>query len=120
MRYIVLVLLNLPIILIALVNIVTQFKMEKISAARFRHQIILWMTILVLLIGSFPAYNYLNGNTLLDSSELSIFDIIQTTAIIYLIYIINNQRRKIEQNERLVRDLHQEISIKLSKDNAKS
>lgn len=114
MRYIILVLLNLPVILLALVNIVIQYKMKKISVNRFRHQIILWLVILVVLVASFPAYNYFAGKYILDSSELSLFDIVQTTAIIYMVYTLNNQRRRIEQNERVIRDLHQEISIKLA------
>ena len=100
--------------MLAMVNVLTQYKMKKISDRRFRHQIILWLIILVVLVSSFPIYNHLNGKPLLDSSELSSFDIIQTTAIIYMIYIINNHRRKIEYNERVIRDLHQEISIKLA------
>lgn len=114
MRYLLLALLNLPIILLAMINILTQYKMKKISANRFRHQTILWLVILFILVGSFPAYNYLTGKAILDSRALSSFDIVQTTAIIYMIYIINNHRRKIEQNERIIRDLHQEISIKLA------
>jgi hypothetical protein len=45
---------------------------------------------------------------------LSLFDIVQTTAIVLLFYIVNTQRQRIDQNERRVRDLHQELSIKLS------
>jgi len=115
MRYLILVLLNAPIIGLALLNIITQYKMKKASKARFRHQIILWGLILVALLCSFPFYNYLSDKPLLDSSELSLFDITETTAIIALIYIINSQRRRIERTEKIVRDLHQEISIKLSR-----
>jgi len=114
MRYIILVLLNLPIIVLAFVNIITQYKMKKVEPKRFRFQIIWWITILIVLVGSFPTYNILSGHPLLDSRELSAFDIVQTTAILYLIYIINDHRRKIETSERLIRDLHQEISIRLS------
>jgi hypothetical protein len=114
MRYLILVLLNLPVILLALVNILTQYKLKKISVNRLRHQIILWVVILVVVISSFPAYNYFSGNQLFDSKELSLFDIAQTTALIYMIYVINNHRRKLEQTEKIIRDLHQEISIKLS------
>jgi uncharacterized membrane protein len=114
MRYIILVLANLPIILLALVNIVTQYKMKRISSARFRHQVLLWLLILAVLVGSFPMYNYLNGNAPLDSHELSAFDIVETTAIVYLMYIVNNHRRKLEQTEKTMRELHQEISITLS------
>lgn len=114
MRYLVLIILNIPIILLALVNIITQFKLKQVSAARFRHQLIVWLIILVVLTGSFPLYNAVSGRTPLDSHELSLFDIVQTTAIIFLFYIINNQRQKIDANERRLRNLHQELSIKLS------
>jgi hypothetical protein len=114
MRYLILVLLNVPIILLALINIVTQYKMKKVDRKRFRFQLVLWLVILVVLLSSFPIYNYVIGKSILDSSELSLFDIVQTTAIIYLVYIVNDHRRKIERSERTIRDLHQEISIKLS------
>ena len=114
MRYLILVLLNVPIILAALINIITQYKLRKVSVTRFRHQLIIWMVIMVVLIGSFPLYNISIGHTPLDSSELSLFDILQTTAIILLFYIANNQRQRIDQNERRLRDLHQELSIRLS------
>jgi len=115
MRYILLVLLNLPIILVALTNIVTQYKMSKITKQRFNRQLIIWLIILAVLVGSFPIYNYILGEPIFDSSKLSLLDVVQTTAIVYLFYIANDLRRRITQSERIVRDLHQEISIKLSK-----
>lgn len=114
MRYLILVLLNLPIIILALVNIVTQYKLRKVSKSRFQHQLIIWGVLLVVIIASFPIYNLISGRPLFDATELSLFDIVQTTAIIFLIYIINSQRHRIESNERRVRDLHEELSIKLS------
>lgn len=117
MRYIILILLNIPIIMLALVNIVTDYKLKKISVNRFRNQIFLWILILIVVIGSFPVYNILVGRPPLDSSELSLFDIVQTTIIIFLLYAINSQRQRIEQNEQRLKKLHQEISIRLSERN---
>jgi len=114
MRYTILVILNIPIVALALLNIITQYKMSKITKQRYRHQIFLWLLILTVLICSFPFYNYLVGKPLLDSAELSLFDIVQTTTIIALFYIVNSQRQKIEHIEKTTRDLHQELSIKLS------
>lgn len=114
MRYIILVILNVPIILLALTNILTQYKVKRVTKARFRHQIILWLLILIVLVCSFPLYNYSVNKPIFDSAELSLFDIFQTTAIIALFYIINSQRQKIEHTDKTVRDLHQELSIKLS------
>lgn len=114
MRFIILLLLNVPIISIALLNVVTRYKLKKISKKRFRIQMVLWAILLIVLVFSFPVYNYLAGNPTLDSLELSLFDIVQTTAIIFLIYIVNNMRQQAEWNEKTIRDLHQELSIRLS------
>lgn len=114
MRFIILLLLNLPVILLALVNLLTKYKVGRISKERFRLQVLLWSIILIVLIGSYPVYNLLSGRPALASDELSLFDIAQTTALVLLIYIINNQRQKIDTAERRLRDLHQELSIKLS------
>lgn len=114
MRYLVLVLLNTPIIFLALINIITQYKLRQVSITRFRHQLLIWLVILTTLIGSFPFYNAWCGKPLLDSSELSAFDIIQTTAIVLLFYIFNNQRQRLDQTDRRLRELHQALSIRLS------
>ena len=114
MRYVILVLLNLPIILLALLNIITKYKMKRAPKSRFVKQLTLWLVLLVLLVGSFPVYNALMGRPALDSTDLSVFDIAQTTAIVFLFYVVNDQRQKAEQAERRLRDLHQELSIKLA------
>lgn len=120
MRYLILLLLNIPIVSIALLNLITKFKLKKITKRRFKIQMILWAILLIVLIFSFPLYNYLAGKPTLDSQELSLFDIVQTTAIIFLIYVINNMRQKAEWNEKTIRDLHQELSIRLSNDESKT
>lgn len=116
MRYLILLLLNIPIILAALLSIVTQYKLKKASKQRFRHQIILWSILLIVLVCSFPAYNLLSGRPILDSHELSLFDIVQTTAIIVMIYVLNRHRQTIEANEKRIQDLHKELSIRISED----
>jgi len=115
MRYIILIVLNLPIIILAFINIFTQYKLGHVNRNHFRHQIMTWLIITIVLIGSFPTYNLIIGNSLFESEDLSAFDIIQTTAIVYLVYIINHQRQKIESTNKSFRDLHQELSIKLLK-----
>lgn len=115
MRYLLLLLLNLPVILLALMSIVTQYKMKRMPRERFRSQILLWSVTLVVMICSFPVYNLLMGKPLLDSAELSLFDIFEITVIVVLVYSLNNQRQRVERNEKTLRDLHQELSIKLSK-----
>lgn len=114
MRYILLLLLNLPVILLALMSIITQYKMKRMPRERFRSQIVLWIIALIVIVGSFPIYNLLSGKSLFDSAELSLFDIFEITVIVVLVYSLNNQRQKIDRAEKTLRDLHQELSIKLS------
>ena len=114
MRYIVLLLLCAPLIFLALLNLVTVYKLGRISKQKFVGQILFWSVLLVCLVGSFPLYNHLNGRPIFDSHELSLFDIIQTAVIIFMLYAFNNLRRKLEETERRLRDLHQETSILLS------
>ena len=114
MRYIILIVLNAPIIAIALLNIITRFKLKKIDKRRFRRSLVLWLIIILVLIGSFPLYNLWLGRPLLESELLSWFDIIQTTAIVYLLYFVSRQSQRSEETEKRLRELHQELSIRLS------
>lgn len=114
MRYLALIVLNIPIIFLAFLSITTKYKLGVISRRRFYQQVILWFTILLVIISSFPVYNLFHNRQVLDSLDLSVFDILQTTLIILLIYIANDQRQRINTTERRLRDLHQELSIKMS------
>ena len=60
-------------------------------------------------------YDFLSTSNLTQTEPLSLFDVIQITAVITVLFIANRSRIKIESLERRVNDLHQEISITLSK-----
>ena len=113
MRYLILLILAAPIVILAFINILVNFKMHKISKRRFYQQFGIWFIISTVLICSYPVYNLMNGRAFLDAASLSAFDIVQNTAIIYLLYVVNDHRRKIERVEKTFRDLHQELSIKI-------
>lgn len=120
MRYLILVLLCLPIAILAFVDILTRYKLKKISKSRFIKQTFSWMIIAILIIGAFPVYNLIMGNSIFFSEGLSFFDIVQNAAIIYMVYSLNAQRRKAEQNEKTIRELHQELSIILSENETRN
>jgi hypothetical protein len=114
MRYIILVLLNVPIIMLAFLNLLTRYKLRRMNLSRFRLQFALWSLVLIVLLTSFPVYNLATGAHPLESEGLSFFDIAQTTVIVLLFYIINNQRQKIDRADKNIRDLHSHLSILLS------
>lgn len=113
-RYIILIALNIPVLLLAFTNLLTQYKLRKISKRKAAIQFVTWFTITGVIVLAFPVYNILSGNPPFEAYGLSSFDIIQTTAIIYMLYIINQQRQRVEKTEKTIRGLHQELSITLS------
>ena len=114
-RYLLLVLLNLPLILSALFASLVDFRLGKISFRKYVFRTSLWILILSGLISAKFMYDFLSTSNLTQTEPLSLFDVIQITAVITVLFIANRSRIKIESLERRVNDLHQEISITLSK-----
>lgn len=113
-RYLLLLLLNLPFILLAILGAITQYKLSRSTKKRFIAQIVIWLLVLVGLVSAESTYNWLFQNNLTQTEPLSLFDVIQITAIVIVFYMANRTRTKLENLEKRVQDLHQEISIRLS------
>lgn len=114
-RYLLLFLLNAPFVLAGLLSVITQYKLNKASGRRTVFWLIVWLGILVGLIVAEPLYVWLYGNKLTDTEPLSLFDVIQITAIVVTFYIANRTRVRLEMTERRLNDIHQELSVRLSK-----
>ena len=115
-RYLLLFLLNLPFILASIVTAVTRYKLGRSSKRRTILQLLFWMIVLVGLAFAKFIYEWLFNNSLTVSEPLSLFDVVQITAIVIVFYIANRTRTKLEELEIKFRELHQELSIRLSED----
>ena len=113
-RYLLLLLLNLPFIVFGVIGAITQYKLGRSSRRRLVAAIGVWFAILIALIIAQPLYEYLYSNELTQTEPLSLFDVMQITAIVVVFYIANRTRNKLETTERRLNDLHQELSIVLS------
>lgn len=113
-RYVLLIIFNIPIILLGVLGVITKFKLNKISKRRFYAQLTFWIMVLISLAMIYPTYSYLTNNHLTDTEPLSLFDVVQITVIIFLLYTLNRSRARLESVETRLQDLHQELSIKLS------
>lgn len=114
-RYLLLLILNAPFIILGILSSLVSLKMNKISRRRFSVQLLFWLIIVLGLISAQPLYEWLFSHSLTVSEPLSVFDVIQITAIVILFYISNRSMAKLSVLEKRVQDLHQELSIIVSK-----
>jgi hypothetical protein len=114
-RYTLLLLLNLPFILAAILSAVTQYKLGRSSRRRLVIQVVIWVVVLIGLALAQPIYVWLFNNEFTNTEPLSLFDVVQITAIVITFYVANRARLKTQVLERRVQDLHQELSIRLSR-----
>lgn len=119
-RYLLLLLLNIPFIFLSILAAITQYKLGHSTKKRLFSQILIWIIVLIGLSSSEIIYNWLFQHKLTETEPLSLFDVIQITAIIIVFYIANRSRIKIEFIEERMRELHQELSIRLSKEKNKN
>lgn len=113
-RYLLLFLLNLPFILMAILGAITQYKLRRSTRQKMIARISLWLVVAIGLALAQPLYDWLFSHKLTQTEPLSLFDVVQITAIVIVFYIANRTRAKVEVLEKRIQDLHQELSIKLS------
>jgi len=73
-----------------------------------------WVIILIGLLLTEAIYNFLYNQGLTITEPLSLFDVLQITAIIYVFFLVNRLYVKVDVLEKRVQDLHQESSIRLT------
>jgi hypothetical protein len=113
-RYLLLFLINLPFILVAILGAITQYKLHRSTRQKMIARISLWLIVAVGLALAQPIYDFLFKHSLTQTEPLSLFDVVQITAIVIVFYIANRTRAKVEVLEKRINDLHQELSIQLS------
>lgn len=78
-------------------------------------RISLWLIVVAGLALAQPLYEWLFSNKLTQTEPLSLFDVVQITGIVLVLYIANRTRARVETLEKRLQDLHQELSVRLSK-----
>lgn len=113
-RYLLLLLINLPFVILAVTGIITRYKMNRITRRRASIQLLMWLILFTGLIVAEPVYRWLFANNYTDADSLSLFDVVQITAIVFLLYLTNSLSSRLDKTEKRLNDLHQELSIRLS------
>lgn len=113
-RYLLLVLLNLPLIIAGFVSVVTRYKLRKYSVWRMIAYLAFWTFVLLGLVFTKSIYDWLFDRSLTDTEPLSLFDVVQITAIISLLYLVSRTVGRLNETEKKLADLHKELSLRLS------
>lgn len=114
-RYLILVLLVLPLVLTAIFNAFVSYKLKHISRRRLIFKVTFWLFLLAIVIGTESLYNFLYSEGLTQTEALSLFDVILISASMLLFFLINRLYVKVDVMERRLQDFHQEVSIITSK-----
>lgn len=115
-RYLILIILNAPLIVFGVVNTIVAYKLRVLNKQQFLLRLILWIVILIGLVFMKSVYDFLFSNDLTRTEPLSLFDVIQITGIIFILLIATRAYTKADQLERQLQEMHQQLSIRLSED----
>ncbi len=115
-RYVILVILNSPLIFAGVLDAIVSYKLNRSSRRRFIFRILVWAAIFLGLVFMQSIYNFLFSHQLTKTEPLSLFDVVQITGIIFVFFIANQAYSRADLLERRVQDLHQELSIRLSRE----
>ncbi len=119
-KYNILIILCLPILILFLVRIYDNYKRKKISTRGLIILLIFWTILTLGILFNQQLFNYLEKSNLISSTPLSLYDTLQITAIIFLIYVVFRQTFRIEELQNKLSKLNQEIALReLPKNNKK-
>jgi hypothetical protein len=119
-RYMILVILNFPLIMAGFLSALVGYKMGLVGKRRFILRAILWLGILFGLVFAEPIYRFLFSNNLTATEPLSLFDVVQITGIVFTLFIASQAYARVDLLERRMQELHRELSIKFSEKDHKT
>lgn len=99
----------------AIMNALVTYKLKHLSLRRLIFKVGFWVVVFFGLAFAESIYNLLYSNGLTQTEPLSLFDVMQITGVIFVFFLVNRLYVKVDVLERRVQDLHQELSIRLSK-----
>lgn len=110
-KYNLLIILSSPILMLFILRIYDNYKRKRIS---LRASILLglfWMILLIGVLFNKYIFEIILRSKLSDSTPLSLYDMIQIVAIIFLIYVAFRQSFKIEDLREKITKINEEIAL---------
>lgn len=118
-RYLILILLNTPLIFAAILNAIVSYNLKHLSLRRLVFKLAFWVAVFLGLVFAESIYEFLYTEGLTQTEPLSLFDVIEITGVVLVFFLVNRLYVKVDVLERRVQDLHQELSIRLAREQTK-
>ena len=112
-KYLLLVLINAPIVLIGIVRAITRFKTKpaRISRSKCITEVVFWLAIGVGLSFVEPIYNELIRHNLTDWPPMSLFDVALLTLFVFALLLIVETNEELTSLKRTVTRIHEKLAI---------
>jgi hypothetical protein len=110
-KYALLVLINAPLIIVAVLMALTSYKTGRSTRRRCTVLVTFWLLVGVGMVFVEPAYNLLIRANLSASPPLSVFDIILLTAILFQLLLMVQLYERLTNLSRKVSRMHEGIAI---------
>lgn len=112
-KYVLLVLINAPIMLIGIVRAITRYKTKpaRISKSKAIIEVLFWLAIGVGLSFVEPVYNTLIQHNLTDSPPMSLFDVAVLTLFVFALLLIVETNEELTALKRTVTRIHEKLAI---------
>lgn len=112
-KYVLLVLINLPIVLIGITRAITRYKTKpaRISRNKCVLEVVFWLSIGIALSSVEPIYNTLIQHNLTNSPPMSLFDIVLLTLFVFCLLLIVEANEEITALKRVASRMHEKLTI---------
>jgi hypothetical protein len=110
-KYILLIIINAPLIMLGVISAVTDYKTSRISRNRCTLQVLSWLIIGLSLVMVQPVYDILIRSNLTESPPLSVFDIVLLSGVLFCLLLIKRTNEKVDVLSKKVSRMHENIVI---------
>lgn len=112
-KYLLLVLINAPVVLVGVVRAITRFKTKpaRISKSKCIAEVVFWLAIGVGLSFVEPIYNTLIRHNLTDSPPMSLFDVALLTLFVFALLLIVETNEEMTTLKKTVTRIHERLAI---------
>jgi hypothetical protein len=111
-KYVILVVLNAPLIIYALAKSIIYFKEGLYSKMQLGFRLVFWLGALAGMIFAKSIYDFLVHKDLTDSAPLSLADVLLTTACFLSLTMLIRLYARVDKAERNLTDLNQALTLR--------